>query len=136
MTSAPRERAAFDETPCNRLFGFELLESTDGLARMRLPIRGEFLQEEHRVHGGVIAALADTCAVYALKPGLSAGTAMTSIELKINFLRPAVSAGAPLTAVARTVRRGARVGVCDVEVYQQDHLVAKGLFTYLFFERR
>jgi uncharacterized protein (TIGR00369 family) len=135
MTPGARE-AAFDQAPCNRLFGFELLESADGGARIRLPIRDEFLQEERRVHGGVITALADTCAVYALKPGLPPGTAMTSIELKINFLHPVVSAGEPLTAIARTVRRGARVGVCDVDVYQQDQLVAKGLFTYLFFERR
>ena len=59
---------------------------------------------------------------------------MTSIEFKLNFLSPARPGGERLTARALVVRRGRRVGVCDVEVVQGDKLVAKGLFTYLFLE--
>jgi acyl-coenzyme A thioesterase PaaI-like protein len=61
---------------------------------------------------------------------------MTSIEFKLNFLSPALGDGGTLTARSQVVRKGKKVGVCDVEVTQGERLVAKGLFTYLFYPRR
>jgi len=40
-----------------------------------------------------------------------------------------------LTAESKVLKRGKRTGVCEVEVTQAGKLVAKGIFTYLFFER-
>ena len=60
---------------------------------------------------------------------------MGSVELKMNYLRPALLGKGPVVAKSRLVQRGHKIGVCDVEVTQRDKLVAKGLFTYMFFER-
>ncbi len=124
-------RAAFPEVPANRFFNFQLLAHTDESAEVSLPLRPEYLQEGGVVHGGIISTLADSTAVYIIYPTLPETQSMASIEFKINFLRPARAEAGNLRAVARLVKRGRKVVLCDVEVFQQDALVAKGLFTYL-----
>src|SRR2546430_11625172 len=123
----------FGEVRFNRTLRLELVASDDGGASVALPIERWFSQENGVVHGGIIASVADTAAVHALVGRLEKSQQMTSVEFKINFLRPAAIDGGPLTARATIVRRGRTIGVCDVEVSQKDQLVAMGIFTYVFF---
>ncbi len=118
----------FSRVPANGLFGFRLLSTDDGTAEVALQPDGSHTQENCVVHGGLIAALADTTAVYALLADLPADRTVTGVEFKINFLRPAQPAGGMLLARAR---RGRRIAVCEVEVIQEQSVVAKGSFTYL-----
>ena len=128
-------KAAFDSVSVNRLFGMTLLSCSGERAEVTLPLTAEYVQEEGVVHGGIIAVLADTTAVYAILPGLPHGKTMTSIEFKLNFLRPVVPEAGKLSARARVVKQGRRVAVCDVEVLQRGDAVAKGIFTYLVSDR-
>jgi uncharacterized protein (TIGR00369 family) len=59
---------------------------------------------------------------------------LTSIEFKVNFLRPATADGGDVTATSRVIRAGRQIGTCEVTVAQDEQEVARGLFTYLFFE--
>ncbi|MEM7309640.1 MAG: PaaI family thioesterase [Planctomycetota bacterium] len=134
-TSNEKElQGLFDGAPVNRLLGLRLVETGCDEARLALAPRGEFVQEGGRVHGGVLTTLADSSAVYALLPGLPDGKSMTSVEFKLNFLRPVQIGGADIEAHARVVQRGRRVALCDVELSQGGKALAKGLFTYLIFE--
>jgi uncharacterized protein (TIGR00369 family) len=54
-----------------------------------MPARAEFAQEYGVVHGGILAALADTAAVYLTLPHLTDAEGMTSIDFKGNFLEGA-----------------------------------------------
>jgi uncharacterized protein (TIGR00369 family) len=83
------------------------------------------------VHGGIIATLADTAAVYTVQPGLGAGERMTSIEFKVNFLAGATVERGDVVARARLVRKGRTVAVVQVDVHQGEVQVATGLFTYI-----
>jgi uncharacterized protein (TIGR00369 family) len=121
--------------PTAAFFGFVFRERSEERAAVALPLRREFLQTEALVHGGILATLADTAAVYMLYGELDPRRTMTSIEFKLNFVRPAVLAGGEVEARAQLVRRGRTVALVDVEVVQRDALVAKGLFTYLFGDR-
>jgi len=121
--------------PAASIFGFRFVDRSPVVARVVLPLRAEFLQGEERVHGGIVATLADTAAVYLLFQDVAPERAMTSIEFKINFTRPAVLERGELVATAKLVRKGRQIALADVEVEQQGALVAKGLFTYLFSER-
>jgi len=121
----------FARTPCNRLLGMRLVARTAQRCELELPVREELLQEERVVQGGILAALADVCAVYLLWPDLGPQRSMTSIEFKLNFLGAARLGGPALRAVAVPVRIGNTIAVCDSEVRQGDTLVAKGTFTYL-----
>jgi len=130
-----REITPFEETPANRWFGFRLIESEKDRSVVELPLRGDFIQEGGRIHGGVLASLADTASAYAFIPTRQEGEGMVTIEFKINFLRGADPQGAPLLARAEAVRRGRTVGVCTVEIGQGDRIVATATLTFLFFDR-
>jgi uncharacterized protein (TIGR00369 family) len=125
----------FLDVPANRYLGFQLISLSAGGARISMEVMQEQLQETGVLHGGIISALADTAAVYALYPDLEPTRTMTSIEFKINFLNAALPGKGTVTAESKVLKRGKRTGVCEVEVSQAGKLVAKGIFTYLFFER-
>lgn len=128
--------AAFDAVPHNRWLSLRLVRCDETGAEIALPVRPEFVQEEGVVHGGIIAAAADTAAVYAFWPFLAGGTRMTSIEFKVNFLKPVLADKGDVRARSRVVQRGRKVGVCQVDVHQGDTLVAIGTYTYIFFEAK
>jgi uncharacterized protein (TIGR00369 family) len=136
MNDSAKTCLPFSDVTVNRHFGFELVSRTGEEATVSMTRLEEFVQEYGVVHGGVVSTLADTAAVYVFHPDLGAGRGMTSIEYKLNFLRPVLPDRGVLTARARVVQRGKRVGLCDVDVYQSNQLVAKGLFTYMFYERQ
>ncbi len=123
----------FSKVPANRLFKFSLIVSSDQQAEISMPLDKTYLQEGGVVHGGIISTLADTAAVYTLHPYLNENQSMTSIEFKMNFLSPVLIENGDLLARARLVKRGRKVALCDVEVFQKEKLVAKGLFSYLLF---
>jgi uncharacterized protein (TIGR00369 family) len=134
--AAPDElKSAFSKVPVNKLLSFSLESCSSEQVVITMPAEKAFTQEEGVIHGGIITALADTTAVYLLHPDLPAGKTMTSIELKMNFLRPAFVGGDDLRAKAKLVKRGQTVSVCEVDVYQGDRTLAKGLFTYLISEK-
>jgi uncharacterized protein (TIGR00369 family) len=121
----------FESTPCNRWFGFVLRHRTADRVEIELPVRADFLQEEGVVQGGVLAALADTAAVWLLWPDLPSHRTMTGVECKMNFLGAAKAPGASLVAVATVLRHGRTIAVCESVIHQGDRLVAKGTFTFL-----
>lgn len=127
--------ALFARVPVNRTLGFTLISCGEGQAVLSMPVREEYLQENGFLQGGIVSAIADTAAAYALLPGLPEGRGMTGVEFKINFLRPTLPGQGDLTARARVVRQGKTIGVCQVDVEQAGREVAVATFTYLFFER-
>ena len=135
MTRTKDHVGRFDAAPVHRFRGFRIVSRSDTEAILSMEARPEFVQEAGVVHGGMLTSLADTAAVCVLFPGLPSDRMMTSIEFKVNFLRPALPDRGPITAHARLVQRGRRVGVCEVEVSQADKPVVRGLFTYLFFRQ-
>ena len=128
--SEPETRLA--DMPVSVWFGLRYGACDDGQrARVTLPMRPELLQVDGVVHGGVLATLADTAAVHLLRPSLDAGERMTSIEFKLNFVRPALESRGDLVATAQLVRRGRTILLAEVDVEQAGQRVARGTFTYL-----
>ena len=125
----------YSRTPVNRHFQFRLISRSPESVTVSMEVLPDYLQEEGVVQGGIISAIADNAAVYAFVPDLGEEEGITSVEFKVNFLRPATGEGGTLEATSRVVHRGRRIGVCDVEVHQSGDLVAKGTFTYLFVRR-
>ena len=128
--------ARFAATPCNRMFGFRLLQRTPERVDVELPVRAEFLQEEGVVQGGILTALADTAAVYLVWPDLGPGQGMTGAQCSMHFLCPATLGAGPLQATATPLRIGRTVAVCESVVRQGDRTVAKGTFSFLVRARR
>ena len=66
------------------------------------------------MHGGVLCDLADGAMGMAWSSALVEGETFTTLELKINFLKPVWNA--KLRAEARVIRRGKTVGLVDCQV--------------------
>jgi uncharacterized protein (TIGR00369 family) len=68
------------------------------------------------VHGGLVCTLLDSAVGCATHTTLPAGTGYTSIEIKVNYLRPVTRDSGPLTCVGRVTKPGSRVTFAEGEV--------------------
>jgi uncharacterized protein (TIGR00369 family) len=81
------------------------------------------------VHGGILAALADTAAAIAAYTTVPKGVALATIELKINYLEAVP--GGRIRAEARVLRIGRNFVVTECEIFdRKGRLSAKALLTF------
>ena len=117
--------------PIAGLVGFTLLAVGDGRATFSLetdPARHG--NPMGTVHGGVLCDLADAAMGTAYASTLVDGETFTTLELKINFLRPVWRA--TLRAEGRVVQGGRTVGMAECDVLdERDRLVARATSTCL-----
>ena len=121
----------FDASPFISALGLEVLSVTAETleVEVRMPIIPslERLPESNQFHGGPIASLIDTTGDFAV--GLAVGGGVPTIDLRIDYLRPAF--GPYLTAHATARRVGKTIGIADVDVFGADgKLVAIGRGCY------
>lgn len=98
--------------------GAELVEVADGLVAIRMPFGSHLLQQHGFVHAGAIATIADSACGYACLTQMPPGSAVLSVEFKINLLAPA--RGEFFVARGRVVRMGRSVGVATAEVFAHE----------------
>jgi uncharacterized protein (TIGR00369 family) len=103
--------------PVARLLGFDEIESVEeGRVVFRMPPAEEHLNPLGTVHGGVLTTLLDSAMGCAVHTTLPAGTMYTTLELKVNFVRPALAGGATLRAVGTVVHRGSTVALAEAQI--------------------
>lgn len=107
-----------------------------GYARVSMPVTDALRNPAGTLHGGVFCDLADHAMGVAFFCMLDDGEAMTTLELKINYLRPAVRG--VITAEARVVNRGKTTGLVECDVRdEQNRLLARASSTcYVFSAER
>jgi uncharacterized protein (TIGR00369 family) len=111
------------------LMGFEVAKLWNGGAVLTVTTEDRHRQIHNVMHGGVIAALADTAAAIAAYTVVPRGTEVVTIELKINYLLPV--SGGTLTAEGRVLRAGRNFIVVECDVTREDgSLAAKALMTF------
>lgn len=99
-----------------------------GLARVSMNVTPAVHNPAGTLHGGVYCDLADMAMGIAFFSSLDDGEAMTTLELKINFLRPAVNG--LVTAEARVVSKGKTTGLVECDVRDaQNRLIARASST-------
>ena len=121
----------FDASPFISALGLEALsvkaEALEVEVRMPMNPSLERLPDSNQFHGGPIASLIDTTGDFAV--GLAVGGGVPTIDLRIDYLRPAF--GPYLTARATARRVGKTIGIADVDVFGADgKLVAIGRGCY------
>ena len=101
--------------PVAELIGLEVEHATGGEAVMTLVAEERHSNPMGTIHGGILCDLADAAMGMAYFSTLEPGESFTTLELKINFLRPFWTGR--LVARGRVVSRGRTVGMteCDVE---------------------
>lgn len=111
------------------LLGFIPESLGKGRAVLRMDVKERHRQIHDVVHGGVLAALADTAAAIAAYTAVPEGTEIVTIELKINYLMP-VPRGR-IRAEATVLRAGRNFVVTECEIRTQEGaLAAKSLLTF------
>ncbi len=68
------------------------------------------------VHGGIITVLLDTAMGCSFHTTLPAGTGYTTLELKVNFLRPVTTKVGTLRAEGHVIHGGSRVGTAEARL--------------------
>lgn len=117
----------------NNHLGIRLVAHSKGFARMELPYRPEYIGDPYRpaLHGGLISTLADTTGGAAVWSELDPGDKISTVDLRIDFLRPAPLE--TLACEARIARIGNRVVVTDMAVFARsdpERLIATGKAVY------
>jgi uncharacterized protein (TIGR00369 family) len=122
-------RRRMRNTVAGKLFGFELDSLRPGHAVLSMRVRGRHKQIHGVVHGGIVAALADTAGALCAYPLLPRGARLATIEMKINYLEPV--AHGEITGEGRVVRLGRTLVVSECDIRDADErLVAKSLMTF------
>lgn len=121
--------ARANASPFYQLLGLRVEALGGGTAKVRVPVGERLHQLQGAVHGGVAAALADTCVGVALLTLVPPGHRAVTVEMKINFLAP-VKEG-ELVGEGRIVHKGRRLALGEADIHDQSGgLVAKALVTY------
>ncbi len=111
-----------------KYIGGEVMDLGDGYAELAFEVQQHHKQHLGVVHGGAIATLADHCGWYASVSVLDPGFSAVTIEIKINYLKPAK--GEILRAEAKVVNQSKRTVFTVIEMFSKDTLVAYATGTY------
>ena len=105
--------------PIASLLGFEITDIGDGEVRFAVTPDEAVYNPLGMVHGGLACTLLDTVLGCAAQTTLPAGTAYTSVELKVSYLRP-IHAGVPLVAHGWVTKPGRRVAFAEADIRDPD----------------
>lgn len=116
--------------PVAQLLGLRLVEAALERTVFELVTEERHTNPMGTVHGGILCDLADAAMGMCFFTGLGEGESFTTLELKMNFLRPVWRT--TLRAEARTVQRGRSTGLaeCDITDAEGRH-VARASSTLL-----
>lgn len=115
--------------PFNRWLDFTVLKADREGVEIKAGWREEWVVNPERryTHGGILAAIVDVAADYAIAAQL--GRPVPTIDLRVDYHKAAMPGD--LTAQARVVRAGSQYSTAEAYLYDKDGtLVASGRGTY------
>lgn len=114
--------------PVARLIGFNVISVKPGEAVFELQTSEKHANPMGTVHGGIVCDIADAAMGMAYASNLDEGESFTTLELKINFLKPLWNS--LLRATGRVIKQGQTVGLVECDVTdEKGTLVAHGTST-------
>ena len=116
--------------PLTQLLGIELVSAELGAARLEYTISERHANTMGTVHGGFLCILADTAMGVAFFTLLEDQESLTTLELKINYLKPIWKG--KLIATAKVVKRGRITGLVECDIMDEnDQLIARSSSTFM-----
>jgi uncharacterized protein (TIGR00369 family) len=123
-------RGEIPPPPVARLIGFRVTSIKPGEAVVEFEATEAHANPMGTLHGGVLCDIADAAMGMAYASALGEDESFTTLELKINFLKPVWKAR--LRAVGRVVKQGRTVGLVECDVTdERGALVARATSTCL-----
>ena len=99
--------------PISVLLGFKLVEVQRGRAVFEVVPGEQHFNPIGVVHGGLAMTLLDSAMACSVQTELPAGTGYTTLEAKINLVRPISAETGTLRAIGKTIHVGGRVGTAE-----------------------
>jgi len=110
--------------------GMTLEELKDGYARFSLQIKEDFMQGGGVMQGGLIVAMADETMAHAIMTVLNPHENIVTVELKNNFIAPAIQGA--LAAEATVFRKGRSLVIADCLVTDgTGQIISRATSTFL-----
>jgi uncharacterized protein (TIGR00369 family) len=117
------------------LLGIERESIERGEVAFSLTTRPDFANPLGAVHGGICATLLDSVMGCAVHTTLGPGASYSTLELKVNFIRPVTTDGRRLVATGRVVHEGRRTATAEGKVVdERGKLVAHATTTCMIFD--
>ena len=127
-TFSERLKNGIINPPAADLVGFRMLSFADGESCFEMEAGTRHHNPMGTVHGGILCTLADSAMGMAFASTLGEGETFTTLEIKVNYLRPVFEG--KLFARAKVVHRGRTVGMVECDVTTEDgKLVARAVST-------
>jgi len=115
--------------PFNQWLNFTFIKADDSGIEVKATWREEWVVHPERryTHGGILAAIVDVAADYAIAAKL--GRPVPTIDIRVDYHKAAMPGD--LTAKAKIVRSGSQFSSAEAYVYDKEGaLVASGRGTY------
>ncbi len=121
-------RGEIPPPPVAALIGFQLTSAQPGEAIVEFEATERHANPMGTLHGGILCDIADAAMGIAYASTLDAEETFTTLELKINFLKPVWTE--KLKAVGKVIKRGRTIGLVECDVLdERGQLVARASST-------
>jgi len=106
-----RVRASFSRQGLINSLNGEITHISPGELYLTAPFDERFTQQDGFLHAGVVTTLMDSACGYAAYTLMPDDSRVLSVEVKVNFMSPAV--GEKFRAEGRVVKSGKTISVCE-----------------------
>jgi len=121
--------------PIAELMRMMLTDADVGTATFTCEPDGSHYNPIGTVHGGLVCTLLDSAVGCAVQTTLPQGKGYTSVEIKVNYLRPVHAHTGTLTCVGTVTKPGSRVAFAEGSVTDSEgRLLATASSTLLVFD--
>ena len=105
--------------PVAVLLGFAIDHVDEGNVVFSMDPRDEHTNPLGTVHGGIVTTLLDSAMGCAVHTTLPPGVMYTTLELKVNFLRPTFGGGPRLLAEGTVLHRGGTAVLAEATILEE-----------------
>jgi uncharacterized protein (TIGR00369 family) len=122
------------QPPIGWTLDFRLAEVKPGFALFTMTPAFRHYNPIGTVHGGVASTLLDSCMSCAIQTHVEKGFGYTTLELKVNLVRPITEKTGPIRAEGRSLYVGRRSGTAEGKIIDASGtLLAHGTTTCMIF---
>jgi uncharacterized protein (TIGR00369 family) len=123
-------------SPMGQLMGFRLVEVEEGRAVFTVEPGERHANGIGIAHGGLAATLLDSATGCAINTMMPAGRIFTTLEMKINYVRPLTAKTGEVRCEARVIHVGGRTATAEGYITDADgKLYAHGTATCMLFRQ-
>lgn len=126
-----------NEDLCHKTLGLKArrISKKDGVCELLL--KPWHMNFEKCAHGGILFSLMDTTMGFCVYPHLTEHERILAVDLKINYLKPAVLAMKRITCRGVLVARTRRLAVSEGEILSpKGEILCKALGTFAIIQRK